>query len=103
MSESKENSYNKRHMNWLKEVCPQTYSSLQITDGDSEDLKSCCQRLEQESYDLQLHLAETRELLRKCKDTIQASTVEQGISDVRKIYREELYKHIKEQLKEQQK
>ena len=61
MNEKVETKQYKRHMKWLKETCPQTYNSLQIAEGDSEDIKSCCQRLEQELYSIKRQLAEAKE------------------------------------------
>jgi hypothetical protein len=45
-------SINPIHLQWLAENCPQTLKAITPSAGDSEDLKSCCQRLEQENYDL---------------------------------------------------
>lgn len=64
MSEKVENKQLSRHKEWMQETCPQTYNALYAeTDGDSEDLKSCCLRLEQEVYLLERQLAEAREVL----------------------------------------
>ena len=54
----------------------------------------------EEKKDLERQLAEARELLMRCRDTIQASIVEEGISDSRRLYRTELYNYVQEQLKE---
>ena len=51
--------------------------------------------------DLERQLDEIKKLLWKCKDTIQASLAEEGISDMRRSYREDLYKLIENELKEQ--
>lgn len=66
MSEKVGNKQLSRHKKWMQETCPQTYNALYAeTDGDSEDLKSCCLRLEQEVHLLESQLAEARELLNK--------------------------------------
>ena len=57
--------------------------------------------LEKENAELKVKLDEVNELLRKCKDTVQASLAEEGISDMRRSYREDLYKLIENELKEQ--
>ena len=58
-------------------------------------------KLEKENAELKVKLDEVNELLRKCKDTVQASLAEEGISDMRRSYREDLYKLIENELKEQ--
>jgi hypothetical protein len=46
---------NPPHEEWLKTTCPQVYKAIQPPKGiseDSEDLKSCAVRLEQENTEL---------------------------------------------------
>ena len=40
------------HEEWLKDNCPQVHKALQLGKYDTEDLKTCAQRLEQENNQL---------------------------------------------------
>ncbi len=62
------------HLTWLKKERPQTFAALQPSLGDSEDLKSCCARLEGEVKKLNDQLNLNRKAYKQ---------IEQGKVDLR--------------------
>ena len=73
---------------------PQLLALMQKT----RDMRAydCVKEFETLAYKLEKENATLRELLREARDTVRASTVEDGISGLRREYRCGLYQRIKD-------